>query len=369
MLFFVYKYQQQFNKLLITILLKREQKMKNKTKCVNCGAGLVFIPGKNMIGCEHCGSYYALPAAKNVKLIRKYSADFTPERDPLMNNQYSCNSCGSLHVVQSDKTSKRCPSCGSTNIKQSSATTAHPDGIMPFELTKEQALKNFEKWLKKRPFTPNDLLKLVRNRKISSVYVPVYNFGYTNACRYSAIVKKVHEDKQADEFYSTTHSVSDIKTYQVQNQDICANNVVDKDLVEQVSVLDVKNIVPFSGEYLFGYSAIDTNISVHDAVNRITKECEDLNESKIRRNLKQKYDEIESLNCSTRLSNIVFNYAYVPVFMNHFTYKGKNYHCYIGGRSGKVAGKTPKSAVKILITVLSVMLGIAGLVWLIMKYI
>ena len=366
---FYFKYKQKFNKLLISFLTKKRVMMKNKTRCTNCGAGLIYIAGKSAIGCEHCGSLYPLPTPKNVKLTRRYSVDFTPENDPYMNNQYSCRNCGSLHVVQSDKISKRCPSCGSTNIVQSSATTAHPDGIMPFELTKEQAVKNFESWLKKRAFIPNDLLKLVRNRKVSSVYVPVYNFSYTNVCRYSAVVKTVHEDKQDGTFYSTTHNLSDINSYQVQNQDICANNVVDKTLVEKVSVLDIDHIVPYSGEYLFGYSAIDTNISVHEALKRVTKECESSNESKIRSKLKNKYDELVSLSCTTKLSNVIFNYTYIPVFMNHFTYKNKDYHCYIGGRSGKVAGKTPKSAGKILATVLSILLGFAAIVLLVMKYI
>ena len=337
--------------------------MKKMTKCINCGGGLIYSPTKASIICEHCDSKYPMPAAKRAaKLVRKYALDYVPETDEKFDNMFVCNTCNSLHMVADGKTSTRCPSCGDTNIVKSSSKTCFPDGLIPFTLEKENAVSIFEKWLKKRRFAPNDLFALAKNGKISKVYVPAFNITGTSVCAYSAMVKKVHTDNDSGTIFSTMHTVQNVERDQITNHALCANSVVDKKLFEKVSSVDPSKIVPFSTEYLFGYYGADTNCNIHDLMQNFKKDLEDDCESSVRSKLNNKYDEIVHLSCSTELRDVVFNYVYVPVYMNHFTYKNKKYHCYISGTSGKVAGVAPKSAGKILAFVGAILLGIAAVV-------
>ena len=262
------------------------------------------------------------------------------------------------------KVSVRCPSCGDTNISRADEKAVFPDGIIPFSLDKDKAITIFEKWLKKRKFAPSDLFKLCRNGKLSKVYVPIFNINATSVSAYNAMVKKVHTDNDTDTIYSTVHTVQDVSTRELRDKPLCANNVLDCALIEKIVSVNQETIVPYSTEYLLGYYGTQTNTSIHDLLDNVTNVLKKESEQKIRSKLKDKYDEIVHLNCNTQLKNITFNYVYAPVFINHFKYKNKNYHCYISGTSGKVAGTAPKSVGKILALVGGIFLaiGIAALV-------
>lgn len=332
--------------------------MKNLTKCTNCGGGLIYSPQKNALICAHCESVFALPIKKREKLLRKYSIDYVPEIEGATQNVYQCHTCGSTYAVAEDKISTRCPSCGATTVSQMQAKTTFPDGVIPFKLDKEKAVEIFQKWLKKRKFAPNDLVTMAKRGKISNVYVPVFNINATSICAYSATVKKVHTDDDSNTLFSTVHTIQDAITGNISNKCLCANSVVNKDFVEKIIKVDSSQIVPFSSEYLLGYYGIETNVDIHSLINNYTKKLKEQKEAEVRKKLNHKYDEIVHLGCNTQIRNITFNYTYVPIFMNHYTYNNKKYHCYISGVDGKVTGSAPKSAGKILALLGGIALGI-----------
>lgn len=333
--------------------------MKKITKCANCGGGLVYSTQKNSLICSHCDSSFALPIKKREKLLRKYTIDFVPEIEESVQNVYQCHTCGSTYVVADDKISTRCPSCGATTVSPANAKATFPDGIVPFKLDREKAVEIFQKWLKKRKFAPNDLVTMAKRGKISNVYVPVFNINATSICAYSATVKKVHTDSESGTIFSTVHTIQDAITGSINNKCLCANSVVNKEFVENVIKIDQSEIVPFTNEYLLGYYGTETNVDIHSLLNNFTKKVREQRELEVREKLKNKYDEIVHLSCNTQIRNVTFNYTYVPIFMNHYTYNNKKYHCYISGTDGKATGSAPKSAGKILALVGAIALGIA----------
>lgn len=337
--------------------------MSNFSKCPNCGGPISYSPEKKVLWCEHCKSTFGIDLPKTqAKLLRQYSPDFVPEKTPNVVNQYICESCGTAHIVEAEKQSKRCPSCGSTNIHQTNTESACPDGIVPFELTKEKAAQIFDNWLKKRKFAPNDLHVLARNQKISKVYVPVFNINATNICSYNGVVKKVHVDNSTGAVFSTVHTINDVEQMQIKNYPLCANTAIDAALIADVVRVNAGKVVPFSSDYLFGYTAAETNKTIHEGIRGLSHDYSVIAENKVRGKLRSKYDEIENLICSSHLEDITFNYLYAPVFMNHYTYKGKAYHCYIEGTTGRVAGRAPKSVGKILVAVLAGAAVVAGII-------
>ena len=335
--------------------------MRKLTKCPNCGGGLSFNPKKQAIWCEHCESYFDINVTnKNAKLIRKYTVDFTPEIYEEESNQYKCESCGSLYFNDGEN-AYRCPNCASVNVQPVQSAVHIPDGIIPFTLNKVDAQQIFEKWISKRKFAPSNLKAMAKHGKVSSVYVPVYNINATNVCFYNGTVKKVHTDNTTNTIFSTVHTVRDVLTTKIENNAICANKVLDGNLISKIANIDTSKIVPYSSDYLFGYAASDTNYSIHDAIQKLKENYQYISENQVRNKLKSKYDEIVNLTCESRIENIVFSYTYMPVFMNHYTYKNKNYHCYINGTTGAVSGKSPKSVGKIL-GLIGGVLGVIGII-------
>ncbi len=343
--------------------------MKKITKCINCGGGLVYNPTKNALICSHCDSIFALPVKKKEKLLRKYTIDFMPDSDDSLQNVYQCHTCGSTYVVSLDKVSTRCPSCGATTVSQATAKTTFPDGIVPFKLNKEEAINIFQKWIKKRKFAPNDLISMAKNGKMSKVYVPVFNINATSICAYSATVKKVHTDSDTGTIFSTVHTIQDALTGEIDNKPLCANSVVNSEFINKITNIKQEQIVPFSSEYLLGYYGTETNLDIHSLLENLKNDVKNKQEHEIRSKLNNKYDEIVHLSCNTQIRNITFNYTYVPVFMNHYTYDNKKYHCYISGVDGKCAGSAPKSFGKILALVCGVALGICAGIMAILKFI
>ena len=66
----------------------------------------------------------------------------------------------------------------------------------------------------------------------------------------------------------------------------------------------------------------------------------------------------------TNFSDITYKYLLLPVWISHFKYKDKVYQFMVNGQTGQVAGKTPLSALRIVLAVLLVLAIIALVFWL-----
>ena len=63
---------------------------------------------------------------------------------------------------------------------------------------------------------------------------------------------------------------------------------------------------------------------------------------------------------STVYSKITYKYLMLPIWVSSFKYNDKVYQFMVNGQTGKVSGKTPVSAIKVIITILAV-LAVLGL--------
>ena len=66
----------------------------------------------------------------------------------------------------------------------------------------------------------------------------------------------------------------------------------------------------------------------------------------IRRNWR--CDRVDSLRFSTLYSNITYKYLLVPVWISSFKYNDKVYQFVVNGQTGKVGGRAPVSALRVL---------------------
>ena len=63
-------------------------------------------------------------------------------------------------------------------------------------------------------------------------------------------------------------------------------------------------------------------------------------------------DHAESVRFSTVYSNVTYKYLLVPVWISSFKYKDKVYQFAVNGQTGKVGGKAPVSAWRIILAIL-----------------
>lgn len=335
------------------------------SKCINCGGELVFKPETGKVYCEMCGASFDVNEGTTNPVVRPYSPSFVPEQN-VTETVYQCTFCGAKCIVAKGEERKRCASCGNTTLQRVSSNTTAPDGIIPFSITKTQAAEIFSRWVGSRKFAPNDLKLMARSKKLIGMYTPVWNFNYNAIWHFEGMGIKKHSDSDGATYYRHI-PVKNIEDQPHRNELYSANNRIGTEFIQDLGNYDFTKIKPYSTDYLLGFSGLETTLSVHDVYNNMVADITETNERHAKERLDAEYDRVEDFFCRTTFRNVTFSYTYVPIWANHYLYKGKEYHCYINGQTGKATGKSPKSAWKIGSLVLGILAGVAALVLLIAK--
>jgi len=72
------------------------------------------------------------------------------------------------------------------------------------------------------------------------------------------------------------------------------------------------------------------------------------------------HDGVDFLNVNTDYKNEFYSYYLVPMYKFEYDYKQKKYVTYMNGQTGKIDSKLPKSAGKITLIVLLILLFVVG---------
>ncbi|MBR7110302.1 MAG: hypothetical protein IKC83_00350 [Clostridia bacterium] len=70
------------------------------------------------------------------------------------------------------------------------------------------------------------------------------------------------------------------------------------------------------------------------------------------------------MNVYVNYNEVRYKYVLLPLWVCNFGYKGKTYNFFINGETGRTAGKTPLSPLKVGLAVLIGLGVVGGLIWL-----
>ena len=340
--------------------------MAHYSRCKNCGGEQTFKPEKGVLVCERCGGSAPVKEGSGGVIKRMYSPTYSPSDNLHTSVKYRCATCGTSSVVGTDGEVKRCSSCGNTSLTKETSKTHTPDGIIPFEIARDKAAEIFRKWVGSRKFAPSDLKEMAKLQKISGLYTPIWNFSFNSTMRYTCVGVRVRVDSKG-QAETNEYPLDKMKDTAYSNVIISGSSRISDTCIEGLGEYDFIKLRPYSTDYLLGFAGIDTDVDVHNEYNKMTNEISKDNERKAKNKLDDSYDRVESFLCRTRFRDVVFNYAYVPIWANHYTYNGKEYHCYINGQTGKATGSAPKSAGKIAGLVFGILAAIAAVALIIVK--
>ncbi len=337
------------------------------SKCKNCGSELWYNPKEGCLTCKYCETNHFLPRkSDDAVLVRQYSAAFHPNQLNQSLNAYKCGGCGNKYYMSSDEKTKRCPNCGNTHCEKVEDNGFCTDGILPFKITKEEASKAFAKYLRSQHDYPIGLKKLAQNQKLMGVFIPVWNFTYTISASYSANASDVKKDFSGS-YYNVVKPVFGDKNKRVASLDKSACSSEDDIFLNLFDENDYAELIPYFPEYTYGYRVDAIDRDIHEFYYRFTEEAEDDMREDIKKHILKKHKDVSDMNVDVHVNDVFFNFAYVPVYVNTFNYRGKNYKTYISGTTGKVAGRTPKSFFAFLKKLVK-FVGVAALIGLICYY-
>lgn len=334
---------------------------KLSTKCKNCGGQLKFDPKKQTLRCEYCETSYHLPKANvNAVLVRGYSNAFHPNELNKNLNFYKCSMCGNAYFSACEEKSQECLECGNVSLEKIKSAGFCADGIIPFEIDKEDAAKKMVNYLKSIPNVPKSVFDNALPENLTGVFVPVWNFIFDTDASWTANASKLKKNWNGT-YYSVPVPLFGTKSESIKSADQCATTNETDDLLELFNETDYDKIIPYTSEWTFGYKIDDTNRNIHDYYEYVINTEEKKIAKEISNKILRENQDVTDLQINTVSHDIYFNYVYVPVYVYKYNYKGKVYKNYISGSTGKVAGKTPTS-LKGLLKILVKYLGIAALI-------
>lgn len=304
-------------------------------RCPACGANIVYSPVTGRWTCSSCGGTFTeddFKNAANENVAAEVKPSVTESSQPEL-DVFRCQSCGAELVTDSNTAATFCAYCGSADIiKERLEGEYRPDYVLPFTISKDEALDCYTEHCKKASFVPGVFFDQ-RNVKIQGIYVPF--------CLYSG-----RSEGSLTGTYETTSSTSstmlDIYSY-VRSGKIDFARIpadvskkMDDALMDSIEPFDFNQLKEFNYAYLSGFLAekYDVEREGSEQLQRVASRMESSLKSKLKKSSDFKTTEMKS-------EFPTIEYVLMPVWMLSVEYKGTEYHFAINGQSGTTEGFLP----------------------------
>ena len=182
-------------------------------QCPACTGPLHFVGESGRLECDYCGSsfdiaeieaFYAEKEAKAAEAAQKQEETEAAQKSAEAEEQksaadgsdwdasglsedwgadagsmkaYCCPSCGAELLCDATTAATSCPYCGNPSVLPGQFSgILKPDFVLPFKLSKEDAIKALKKHYLKKPLLPSTFSKANHLEEIKGVYVPFWMY-------------------------------------------------------------------------------------------------------------------------------------------------------------------------------------------------
>lgn len=338
-------------------------------KCPNCGATITFNPSAGKITCEYCGYEKELPKPEAGQDVCEIDFDSAVNTQSLEwgaeKKSVECKNCGAVSIYDALETAAVCPFCGSTQVMPAATeNTIAPGGVCPFKVTKEDAGASFTKWMKKKWFTPKNAKKNAQPDAFQGVYLPYWTYDAQTTSNFTARAgyDRTVRDKDGKTRTETTwRPVSGVYQEFIDDELVFASSRHEGSGVKDCGKFQLNKLIPYTPQALAGFAAERYSVGLKEGWGIAQKSIQSKLKNSIHDYVKYHWssDRADRVKFSTIYSNITYKYILLPVWISSFKYKDKVYQFVVNGQTGKVGGKAPVSAGRVI---LAVVLGIGALV-------
>jgi hypothetical protein len=353
-----------------------------KFPCKQCGASLEFAPGQSTLVCPYCGFKEQVPVT--AAEIREYDLESTLLQMPKTEGwgterrTVRCENCGAVTTFQEGQVAGECAFCGSGKVVEQagSANLIRPETLVPFRVTREQAVAAFRKWISGLWFRPNDLKHAGQLAKISGSYLPFWTFdAFTSSAWTAEAGYHYYETEHYTETDAQGNTVQ--KTRQVQKtrwvpasghrQDffddelVCASKGLPPHLIEHICPYDLQALAPYDPGFLAGFAAEEYQVDLQGGWGLARERIQAEVNSRCAGDVPG--DTHRGLNVHTAYSQMTFKHLLLPVWVAAYLYNNKSYRFLVNGQTGETSGEAPLSWWKIagLVLLLLIIAGIIAL--------
>jgi DNA-directed RNA polymerase subunit RPC12/RpoP len=321
--------------------------------CPRCGGVMQFDPQRERLVCQYCGhSMTQLEALQENPLAR--DEDFFVAMAKAEGHHWQqagfavkCQGCGATTILPAGQISTVCPFCNSPQVVrvETEPNVIEPTGIIPFQLTEEQALARFRAWLGGGWFRPSDLVKQAKTGHPRAVYVPYWAFNFLGNVHWTAQV--LEGQGRYQRWVSRSEDLAAIEDGIL----VPATHSLPAGPLRVLDEFDLSALQPYAPEMIASWPAEIYQVSMADA-SIVARQ-------KISQRLQRQIDaemlagaSYRSLNVSTlRLGVDRFQHILLPVWVFSYRYKEKVYHVLVNGQTGETEGEAPTDETAVGLTV------------------
>lgn len=330
--------------------------------CKKCSNGLIYEPESQNLVCKHCGNVEMIE--RNYDYSRRlFSMEgyISEEKVPKVNMSVSikCVTCGAINNGEKS-TLHDCIYCGA-RLRNTYAKVGanNVDGCLPFVVSEHNVRNLFKEQLKKKKFLPNDFKKLPENADIQGLYYMAYKFNIDiNASYKGDIVEEIDGE-------SLKRRVIGNKYFTKRDIIIEGSSYMSQDDFESLQPYDYSGVVRYDERFIAGFDIEASNRTLAD----VRSIARNKSISNIRSEISKDYEgkTLENLNIKYNFMNCDYSKLILPVYKITYNYGNKKYMSFINGQTGKLAGRLPKSGMKIFLTIAGILLAVGGVIGIILN--
>lgn len=309
-------------------------------RCPRCGSStLSDDDAGGVVLCETCG--YREEKGKQVGAMALFSAALIKQRSQPVRWQVGerylkCGACGSARTIAARQMVETCPFCGSKNVIEQDAldTLQQPDGIVPFALSRKNAMDNLETELtgfseKLKGLFNNNKAKRV---EIEGLFLPFWVFDVILDVIRTTIDTRMPESRRNRDF----------NAYQTETIPEAANNVLipgfeypPRTMVDRLGKYSLNRIVGYDPKALAQHSAEIYTRPFDQAAMQVHEQVAD--------QVREKYRLIHAstevrVNISSMIKHMTFRLVLLPVWtVTIFEQDHEVRPALINGQTGRVA--------------------------------
>lgn len=310
-------------------------------KCPNCGSGMVFDGDTGMLSCPSCGKKDNIEEIPDPLKKQVFAEDEVKE--------YHCNSCGAVIVTEPETSATTCSFCGSAVVLSDRLSgELAPVKVIPFSITKEEAMKAFKKWCRNGLLTPSGFMTADRIKGITGIYVPFWLYELHNRVEVHGQGTKVRTYTQGDYQYTETEHFDIYRKIRLNyvRVPIDASEKMNDELMDKLEPFPYQQLKEFKTPYLAGYIAEKYSHDDEQLLPRAKEKISSFIDSYISSAVSG-YTTVSYTNKRIDTTKKQADYVLLPVWMVHYDYNKSEYTFAMNGQTGKVVGKPPISKAKV----------------------
>ncbi|MFK8795041.1 TFIIB-type zinc ribbon-containing protein [Planococcus plakortidis] len=310
-------------------------------KCPNCGADMAFDSDSGHLSCPSCGHEENIETFPEQNIERKFDEGEAKE--------YHCENCGAVILTEAETTATHCSFCGAPVVLADRLTgDLAPAKVIPFTVSKEEAVAAFKKWTRGGRLTPRGFMSGDRIKKMTGMYVPFWLYDIEGEAHIQAIGTQVRTYQSGDTIYTETNFYDVFREIDLSYLKVPADasEKMDDVLMDKLEPYDYSELKDFRMPYLAGYLAEKYDFDDEQLFSRVESKIVPYIDAYISTTISG-YSSVSYTSKQIDAQKKKVYYTLFPVWMVYYDFDNKEHTFAMNGQTGKVVGKPPISAGKV----------------------